>query len=193
MAIWSSGDPMDWANRQGGFSVSVEVDMGNLPTLPERMTEHLIAALEFHLKDAADIVIHRAQAKLLPLGHEPGEIVGPHVDAPGGLDTGKLRDTLKAELVHEMAAGIVAYDLLSDEAEYWQWIEFGHWVVAQKPWFWQGYHMLASSLAESVPAIMRSVRAAWADTAIALAEESSTAGLRGMGMHAGTSPKIIGR
>jgi hypothetical protein len=195
MGMWSGG-PVGGANRQGGFNINVSIDMGNLPTLPERMTEYLVAALTFHLQDACEVVIHRAQAKLLPLGHAPGEITGPHVDRPGGLDSGKLQATLKYELAHEMAAGIVAYDLLSDDAEYWQWIEFGHWVAAQKPWFWQGYHMLASAIAESIPAIRRSVKRAWEDTAIKLASESSpdrAGALSGMGMHAGTSPRIIGR
>src|SRR5450759_3952886 len=112
--MFSGGNFKNPSNRQAGVNISVSVDMGNLPTLPERMTTYLVAALEFHLRDACEVVIYRAQAKLRPLGHAPGEITGRHVDRPGGLDTGKLRDTLKYELAHEMAVGIVAYDLFSD-------------------------------------------------------------------------------
>jgi hypothetical protein len=135
------------------------------------------------------VVIHRAQSKLEPLGHAPGAIVGPHVDQPGGLLTGRLRGTLVAQLAHNMAVGIVAYNLLSDEAEYWEYIEFGHWVKNATPaWFWPGYHMLESSIAESIPAIRRSVKAAWEDTAIALAAEARTPT---PGIHVGgTSPLL---
>ena len=172
------------------FVVHADVDMGNLPTLPVRMTERFQQALVFHLRDVAEAVVEDAKMQLQPLGHAPGAIRGPHVDLPGGYDTGRLHESLTFHLVHGLlASGIVAYDFDSEEAEYWAYVEFGHWVVnAQSPWFWRGYHMLENAIQMNLPKLRRSVRAAWADTAVALAAEAR---VPRPGMHAGgTSPLL---
>jgi hypothetical protein len=160
------------ANRQ--FGVHASVDMLNLPTLPERMHERLTQALVFHLKDAAEAIIEDARLQLVP-GH--------------GYDTGLLSETLTYDLAAGLLATGVYYDLLSREAEYWQWVEFGHWVMnARQPWFWPGYHYLENAIGMNIPKITRSVRAAWADTAIALAAEAR---VPVPGMHpGGTSPLL---
>ena len=158
------------------LTLDTSVDMGNLPTLPERMHERLVQALIFHLRDVCEAVVEDARMQLQPLGHGPGEIVGPHVDFPGGYDTGKLRDSLTYHLVDSLiSSGMVAYDLDSEEAEYWKWIEFGHWVTrAKTPWYWQGYHMLENAIGMNIMKLRRAVRMAWSDTMVALAAEART-------------------
>lgn len=159
-------NPMD---RMAGVSVNVTVDMGNLPTLPQRMDEHMKVALTFHLRDAAEGIIEAAKLSLFKPGDFP---MHKH-----GVDTGKLRASLTHHLVEALLSEGVYYDLMSDEAEYWKWVEFGHWVTnAQTPWFWPGYHYLEGALRTvGLPLIMRACRAAWHDTAIALAGEARAA------------------
>lgn len=173
--------------RQMG--ISVHIDMMNLPTLPERMDEYLKEALTFHIKDAADVVIGDARNHYRDLPHAPGEIVGPHKDEPGGYDTGKMAGTLEARLVEELLESGVYYEILSEEAEYWSYIEWGHWVSAKEPWFWEGYHLLERAMmGPGRTALIRAIRMAWEDTAIKLASEARSPL---PGIHAGgTSPLL---
>jgi hypothetical protein len=183
----SFGNGFSPGSRQMG--VSYTVDMTNLPTLPERLDEYFREALVFHIKDAADTVIGDARNHYRDLPHAPGAIVGPHQDEPGGYDTGKMEATLEAKLVNDLLESGVYYDILSEEAPYWTYIEWGHWVNAKEPWFWEGYHLLETALkGPGALALVRAVRAAWSDTAIKLASESRspTAGLN----VGGTSPLL---
>lgn len=166
--------PTSYENPVGritGISASVTIDMGNLPTLPERLDKHFKTALIFHLKDAAEGIIERAKLSLWKPGDFP---MHKH-----GVDTGLLRESLTMQLVEALLYEGVYYDLLSEEAEYWKWVEFGHWVMnAKTPWFWPGYHYLEGALRDVGPAlIMRSLRAAWFDTAKVLATEARVSDL----------------
>lgn len=166
------------------FTFTYELDTLNLRTLPERMDEHLKERLKWHLKDACEAIIRDAGNHARDLPHEPGEVVGPHIDEPGGYDTGKMVATLEANLVEALLERGVFYDLLSEDAEYWQWVEFGHWVMnAKQPWFWQGYHLLEDSVVRNHGRIKRALREAWHETAILLASEARTPT---PGMHAPT-------
>lgn len=154
------------AGRQTGIVSVVSVDMGNLPTLPDRMSDHMRDALIFHLKDAAEGIIEAAKLSLFKPADFP---MHKH-----GVDTGRLKESLTYQLVDALLETGVYYDLESDEAPYWKWVEFGHWVMnAKTPWFWPGYHYLENALKTvGIPLVIRSVRAAWHDTAIALAAEA---------------------
>lgn len=140
------------------FAARVDIELFNLPTLPERMFDHLSEALIFHVKDAAEAVIDTAQQQLVP-GH--------------GYDTGLMHDTLTAALAEHLLATGVYYDLFSAEAYYWRWVEFGHWMVNGQ--FWEGYHFLETSLKAHEATLRRAVREAWQDTAIKLAFEARAA------------------
>lgn len=155
--------------RVVGLNTRVSVDMGNLPTLPDRMNQHLKERLVFHLRDTCEGIIEAAKLSLWRPGDFP--------EHKHGVDTGRLRESLTYHLVTALMHEGVYYDLLSDDAEYWQWVEFGHWVVnAKTPWFWPGYHFLEGAIQSvGLSLIMRSLRAAWHDTVIVLAKEARVA------------------
>jgi hypothetical protein len=175
--------------RQFHMTINTSVDLGNLPTLPERMDLYLKEALRWHLKDAAEGIIKDATNRMRDLPHPKGAIKGPHVDLPGGYDTGKLAGTLEPHLVEALMSTGVFYDLLSEEAEYWEYVEFGHWVAAKAgDWFWPGYHLLEQSVMRNIPKIRRACRMAWSDAMIKLGAEAR---VPTPGIHAGgTSPLL---
>lgn len=138
-------------------SFNATVDLGNMPTLGVRMEEAFGRHLTDTLAEAADLVIERAQSKLHP-GH--------------GYDTGLMSRSLTRHLVDGfMSAARVAYDLESDEAEYWVFVEFGH-MMRNGQW-WEGYHFLMDSVIEMEGVIRDKVREAWARTIVTLAGESA--------------------
>lgn len=101
--------------------------MAALRTLPARFTAAYEAALVLNMRQVADEIIRDAQAQLVP-GH--------------GYVTGKLRESLVANLV-DWASG-VSYEILSEEAEYWLWVELGH-MLRNGAW-WEGYHYIENAL-----------------------------------------------
>ena len=137
-------------------AASVRLDFFNLPSLPDRLARYLQDALVWHLRDVAESVIHMAQQSLVP-GH--------------GYRTGLLRNSLIHSLAEHLLATGVYYDLFSEEAYYWRWVEFGHWIAGTNT-FWPGYHFLENSLRAHESRIRRAVREAWQDTAIKLASEA---------------------
>lgn len=139
------------------FALEVSFDLLNLPTLPERMDESLHRNLVRRLGQAADHVIDLAQAQLKP-GH--------------GYDTGLMHDTLVKRLGTVFEA--VFYDLLSDQAYYWQWVEFGHWTVAGN--WWEGYHFLEGAVIASEAHIRSKVVEAYRDTVMELAIQARVPG-----------------
>lgn len=164
-------------SRSGGdsFKFSVSIDMTNLPTLPERLDEHFQAALAFHLKDAAQRVVDVARGYLVNL-KEPAVKVNAEGKPIHGYDTGLMYISLLYRLQEHLATGVY-YDILSDEAEYWRWVEFGHFT--QSGAWWPGYHMLETAIIECAGYIRQRVREAWLDTARALAREAHVPGHRG--------------
>lgn len=130
------------------------IDMGDLPSLGDRMADVLHARLEARLGDVAHRVVDLAKSKLVP-GH--------------GYDTGLMHDNLVAKLVSDAidALDAVYYDLESDQADYWIFVEFGH-MLRNGNW-WPGYHFLSSSVIEMEPQIRQAVRDAWGDTVVILA------------------------
>lgn len=142
-SVFRAGSYRDPSKRM--FALEVSIDLLNLPTLPERMTEHLQRHLITRLGEAADRVISTAQGSLRP-GH--------------GYDTGLMHDTLVARLgvVYEA----VFYDLLSDQAHYWQWVEFGHWM--RNGQWWEGYHFLEDAVIANEAHIRSKVVEAYRDT-----------------------------
>jgi hypothetical protein len=163
------GDYTDPANR--GFAIVVQFDEGNTATLPERMDEAFQKALIFHLGEAAQKVIDTARHYLVRL-EEPAVKNEIH-----GYDTGLMYVSLRADLMESLLATGVFYELLSDEAKYWRWVEFGHWMINGQ--FWEGYHFLETAIEENAAFIRQRVREAWADTAILMARESKVGGLLG--------------
>lgn len=139
------------ARRQ--FVLEVDFDLLNLPTLPDRMVESLTRHLVTRLGEAADRVIQQAQARLKP-GH--------------GYDTGLMHDTLVSRLGVVFEA--VFYDLLSDQADYWTYVEFGHWM--RNGQWWEGYHFLEDSVIENEAYIRSKVVEAYRDTVQDLAIEA---------------------
>lgn len=182
---WSGrGQPGYWGpgymtpgNRVAGLTATV--DMTNLPTLPERLDDHLEKALMFHLADAAQRVIDTARHYLVRLEEPPVMYTEDGRDIHG-YDTGLMYATLKYELALHLLWVGVYYELLSEEAAYWRYVEFGHWVrSANGWWFWPGYHFLETAIDQNAGYIRQRVREAWADTAIALAMEAHVPGTAG--------------
>ena len=138
------------------FALTVDIEWFNLPTLDERLHDHMVRALIFHLADTAQSVIAMAQQSLTP-GH--------------GYDTGKMRNSLIYALADHLLATGVYYDLFSEEAYYWRWVEFGHWIAGTNS-FWPGYHFLENALMAHESRIRTAVREAWADTVIRLGAEA---------------------
>ena len=68
----------------------------------------------------------------------------------------------------------MAYDLESDEAEYWVFVEFGH-MLRNGDW-WPGYHFLTKSVVEMEPMLRDKVREAWAATVVELAGQARVGG-----------------
>jgi hypothetical protein len=176
---------MSPGNRNAGFIVSI--DMGTMPTFPDRMIEQFRQSLMFHLQDAAQRVIDTARHYLVRLEESPVKIndegIGIH-----GYDTGLMYTSLKYALAFQLLATGVYYDLFSEEAKYWRYVEFGHWVASGSGWwFWPGYHFLETAIEENAGYIRQQVREAWADTAIRLAMEAHVPGTSGrLGFTKGT-------
>lgn len=144
------------------MSLDTVIDMGNLPTLGDRMVSAMRVALIARLGVVARLVVMRATTKLTP-GH--------------GVDTGLMQQSLVATLVAAAEAmDYVAYDLESHEADYWVWVEFGHMMANGQ--FWEGYRFLTSSVMEMEPQIRQAVREAFADTVVALAGETAVSSFR---------------
>jgi hypothetical protein len=158
----------------GGVVFTAEVDMGTLPTLPERLDDAFRKALIFHLADAAQRVIDTARHYLVRLS-EPALKVGPYGKPIHGYDTGVMYISLHYELMEALLLGGVFYDLNADpHAPYWRFVEFG-FTLANGQW-WPGYHFLEAAIMENEGYIRGRVREAWADTAIALALEAKVPG-----------------
>lgn len=151
--------------------IEVSVDFGNLLTLPDRMQQHFHAAIVIRLGEVAHAVVEAAKRKLKK---KPDDVITPDGNIYG-LDTGKMHNTLTAVLVDMVEEGFTAYDLLSEEADYWQWVEFGH-MLRNGNW-WPGYRFLSSTVVEMQPQIRQAVRYAWSDTIQALAYEARVPGL----------------
>jgi hypothetical protein len=145
-----------------GFVITVTPEMLGLASLPDRMMAHFESALVFHLIDVAERVIVTAQQSLVP-GH--------------GYITGRLRDSLTYRLAEHLADTGVFYDLFSEVAYYWRYVEFGHWMANGQ--FWPGYHYLENALRLHESALRGAVRAAFADTVAALAAEARAPSIGG--------------
>lgn len=164
------------ANRAFSFDVDVVDD---LERLPERLTEHFQEALIFHLADAAQRVIDTARNYLVRL-EEPPVMRNAEGREIHGYDTGTMYVSLKYELAAALLYMGVYYDLMSDAADYWTFVEFGHWVFsASGPWFWPGYHFFATAIEANAGYIRQRCREAWQDTAIKLAMEAHVPGRAG--------------
>jgi len=189
-AISGAGNAGQWGrgyltpqNRYAGLTVQV---IDDFDSLPDRLAEHFQKALVYHLEDAAQRVIDTARSYLVRL-EEP-----PVMYADGreihGYDTGTMYVSLKYELAEALLLMGVYYDLYSDQAPYWKFVEFGHWVFsAAGPWFWPGYHFFATAIEANEGYIRQRCREAWHDTAIKLAMESHVPGATGsqLGLHRG--------
>lgn len=147
------------------LSFEAAVDMGGLMTLGDRMEEAFHRHLVRTFGEGARLVVERAQSKLYP-GH--------------GYDTGLMQATLTAKLVEGYMNSLraaVAYDLESDEADYWVWVEFGH--MTRSGNWWPGYHFLTSSVVEMEGVLREKVAEAWHETVIELAGQAAIGGLVG--------------
>lgn len=166
------------SNRSVTFSA--EVDMGNLGTLDERMVGHLNRALIFHLEDAAQRLISRVRQWLVRLEQAPVKvsIAGTEIH---GYDTGVMYVSLRYGLVEHLLAVGVFYDLdAGDQADYWRFVEFGHWYLTKMGWqWWEGYHFFETAIDDEAGYIRQQVREAVADTMIKLASEASVPGGQG--------------
>lgn len=146
--------------RRGGFSprpsrfvsFHATVDMGSLLSLGPRMEMSLKENLTEHLRNVCWEIVNRAQSKLYP-GH--------------GYDTGLMQKTLQAKLVTGFLDAMVAYDLESDDAFYWVFVEFGH--MTRSGNWWPGYHFLTESVMEMEADIRDAIRMAWNQTVVDLA------------------------
>lgn len=151
------------------FRWDVSIDMGDLPQLPDRLGDTFEKALIFHLEDAAQRVIDTARHYLVRLS-EPAVKTNADGKEIHGYDTGVMYVSLRYKLAMALLVTGVYYELLSDEAEYWRYMEFG-FTKANGEW-WPGYHFLETAIEENAGYIRQRVREAWADTAIMLAMES---------------------
>jgi len=118
------------------------IGAASLATLPERFALAYQAALIEEMGRAANKIVDDAKSKLVP-GH--------------GYDTGKLKESLQASLT-TWALGL-AYEINSEEAEYWLWVEVGH-MLRSGDW-WEGYHYIETSVAENKGAIFDAARDAF--------------------------------
>ncbi len=165
---WGSGY-LTPSNRQALLTVSYADD---LERLPERLHAHFTAALTWHLEDAAQRVIDTARTYLVRLEEAPvmHDSQGREIH---GYDTGLMYLSMKYELMEALLVQGVFYELRSDEAEYWEYVEFGHWVFSKDgPWFWPGYHFFATAIEQNMSYIRERCREAWQDTALQLAFET---------------------
>lgn len=114
------------------IAVTADVDLMGLERVPDEFMFNLHVHLEDRLSEVCDKVISDAMMQLQP-GH--------------GYETGRMHDTLVSRLVEEvegMWSEGVFYDLLSDEAPYWVYVEFGHMTRAGN--WWVGYHFLENAV-----------------------------------------------
>lgn len=174
------GTPRDLRQPGGTFtphsqrwaSFTATLDASGADSLGEDMERILHERLVIRMGEAALDVVKLAASHLR---EKPKDIVTPdgHIY---GLDTGKMHDTLTAQLVAAYAQSLdkVYYDLLSPQADYWIWVEFGH-MLRNGAW-WPGYHFLGGALLQSEPHIRQKVRQAWSDTVIIMASRASVAG-----------------
>lgn len=147
-----------------GMTFTVKVDLRDLMTASDRLVDALNPALVFHLAEAAQRVIDTARRYLVRLEEAP---VKNNIH---GYDTGLMYVSLKAALMEHLAASGVYYELLSDDAKYWRWVEFGHWMANGE--FWPGYHMLETAIEENAGFIRQKVREAIGDAVATTARAS---------------------
>lgn len=159
-------------HSQRWATFTATLDSSKAESMGDDMERILHERLVVRMGEAALDVVKRAAAKLK---EKPDDVVTPdgHIY---GLDTGKMHDTLTAQLVAAYADSLdkVYYDLLSPQADYWVWVEFGH-MLRNGAW-WPGYHFLGQALQESEAHIRQKVRQAWSDTVIIMASRASLAG-----------------
>ena len=149
-----------------GITFHAEVFTPGLDTIDERLIGHLHTALIQRMGEAAEAILVASKAKLQ---HKPADIVTPDGNIYG-YDTGLMHDTLQAYLT-EIALVGVFYDFRSDEADYWQFVEFGH-MLRNGQW-WPGYHFMGQTIVEMQPMLRGKVQQALSDAIVALAGEAS--------------------
>jgi hypothetical protein len=173
------GGPRSFVPRSDRWiGMSVEIDLLGLPTLPERMIAVLHERLVVNMRTAADKVLETASRSL----YKP-------VDFPvhrHGEDTGKLKRSLVAKLVEHVNVS-VAYDLESDDAPYWIFVEFGR-IRADGSW-WPGYHFLTGAIMQHEGTIRTACRVSMHETFTILASENRSPG--GAGMPLPTSAETL--
>ena len=120
------------------------IEMGNLPSLDERMDAIIHQTLVRRMAEAAGEIITAARAKLQV---KPDDVTTPDGNIYG-YDTGLMYNSLTALLVdtYSLEMKRVAYDLAAPDAPYWQFVEFGH--MLRNGGWWPGYHFLSSTVAE---------------------------------------------
>jgi hypothetical protein len=158
---WRGGPRQFIPRADRWFALTVEADMLNLPSLPERMERTLHERLVVNLGLAVDTILDDAKDSL----YKPADFpVHRH-----GYDTGRLHDSLVARLLDEVGVG-VWYDLYSDQAEYWVFVEFGR--LREDGSWWPGYHFLTSAIMRNRGTLQNAVRVAIHETFTLLASES---------------------
>ena len=118
-------------------------------------------ALIFHgcllveVPKAVDSIIRNAQSHLTQ-GH--------------GVDTGLMKASLTKQIVSEALTVGVIYQLQSDEAPYWVFMEDGFTTPSGE--YWPGYHFFAQAVAANRGRMGKAVAKAWRDTSAVLAAKA---------------------
>jgi len=139
------------------FAINM-LGMEQLATLSDRADHTYRESLMATVPQAVDTIISYARGELQP-GH--------------GYDTGLLHDTLTKVLVEELMELGVFFSVLSEEADYWEYIEFGH-TMRNGDW-WPGYHFIEHSIQVHHGTILQAASRAWLMTEAVLASEARIA------------------
>ena len=141
------------------FAVNM-LGMEQLATLGTRMDVIYRKNLMLTVPHAVDNIVAYAVGELQP-GH--------------GYDTGLLHDTLTKVLVEDLMAEGVFYSVLSEEAGYWEYMEFGF--TMQDGNFWPGYHFIEQAISVHHRDILQAAALAWTATEMELAAETAAVGM----------------
>lgn len=113
------------------------------------------AGLVIEVPKAVDAIINNAKGQLSP-GH--------------GYDTGLMKSTLTKNLLTASLSAGVIYELLSDEADYWIYMEDG-FTTANGDWI-EGYHFFARAIQANRGRMGKAIAKAWRDASVVLAAKA---------------------
>lgn len=153
------------------FQLTYEFNPGTVPSLAARIMPLWRENGRILLGAVVDEIIKDAQDQLWRPADFP---LSKH-----GAESYLMHDTL-IKVFLEMITDGVFYQLKSNQAYYWMWVNFGHFTTAGN--WWEGYHFFEKAIEMHTQDIVKCAKTAWTMAAKQCALSAGIApGARGSG------------